>query len=295
MTPDEILAELSKPFGFPRAALEAARGMQDALVPQLVEMLERMSDENRSEEGPIFYGVHLLGEWRATAAYRPICRILGGDADLLDLYLGEAITETIPSIVFAVFDGDAQPMLDVIANENADEFARDALIEVLVALVLDGRLDRAWMKDWLVAADRDLRPRSECQVWYGWQEAIAALGFDDLAPIVRLAFEDGRIASFMGSFRHFQSDLADTLSGGGTAARKIAQRCAPFDNTVALIENWEFARVAEGRATPPRLPPPRAKPNPAKAGRNDPCPCGSGLKFKKCCLGKATALIEAGR
>ena len=24
----------------------------------------------------------------------------------------------------------------------------------------------------------------------------------------------------------------------------------------------------------------------SKVGRNDPCPCGSGLKFKKCCLGK---------
>ena len=23
-----------------------------------------------------------------------------------------------------------------------------------------------------------------------------------------------------------------------------------------------------------------------KIGRNDPCPCGSGLKYKKCCLGK---------
>jgi len=23
-----------------------------------------------------------------------------------------------------------------------------------------------------------------------------------------------------------------------------------------------------------------------KAGRNDPCPCGSGKKFKKCCMGK---------
>ena len=23
-----------------------------------------------------------------------------------------------------------------------------------------------------------------------------------------------------------------------------------------------------------------------KVGRNDPCPCGSGLKFKKCCLNK---------
>jgi len=27
----------------------------------------------------------------------------------------------------------------------------------------------------------------------------------------------------------------------------------------------------------------RAEP---KVGRNDPCPCGSGLKFKKCCLKK---------
>jgi uncharacterized protein YecA (UPF0149 family) len=24
-----------------------------------------------------------------------------------------------------------------------------------------------------------------------------------------------------------------------------------------------------------------------KTGRNDPCPCGSGKKFKKCCLGAA--------
>jgi len=23
-----------------------------------------------------------------------------------------------------------------------------------------------------------------------------------------------------------------------------------------------------------------------KTGRNDPCPCGSGRKYKKCCLGK---------
>lgn len=24
-----------------------------------------------------------------------------------------------------------------------------------------------------------------------------------------------------------------------------------------------------------------------RVGRNDPCPCGSGKKFKRCCLGKA--------
>jgi len=27
-------------------------------------------------------------------------------------------------------------------------------------------------------------------------------------------------------------------------------------------------------------------PGPVKAGPNDSCPCGSGLKYKKCCLGR---------
>lgn len=31
----------------------------------------------------------------------------------------------------------------------------------------------------------------------------------------------------------------------------------------------------------------------ARIGRNDPCPCGSGLKYKKCCLGKAGSQILA--
>ncbi|MHB8833897.1 MAG: SEC-C metal-binding domain-containing protein, partial [Desulfobacteria bacterium] len=26
-----------------------------------------------------------------------------------------------------------------------------------------------------------------------------------------------------------------------------------------------------------------------KVGRNDPCPCGSGLKYKKCCIEKDRA------
>jgi methionyl aminopeptidase len=32
--------------------------------------------------------------------------------------------------------------------------------------------------------------------------------------------------------------------------------------------------------------------NKSKVGRNDPCPCGSGLKYKKCCLGKDVGRTE---
>lgn len=36
-------------------------------------------------------------------------------------------------------------------------------------------------------------------------------------------------------------------------------------------------------------------PNPAKPGRNEPCHCGSGRKYKHCCLAKDEALAAAAR
>lgn len=50
----------------------------------------------------------------------------------------------------------------------------------------------------------------------------------------------------------------------------------------------EAARLADRYGDPEGLlqpaPPPQARG--AKVGRNDPCPCGSGLKYKRCCLGR---------
>ncbi|GAK51437.1 radical SAM domain protein [Candidatus Moduliflexus flocculans] len=61
--------------------------------------------------------------------------------------------------------------------------------------------------------------------------------------------------------------------------RRFFTHCQPFVQAVAA--EWR-------RQTQPQ-PPIARKPvdgNALKAGRNDPCPCGSGLKYKKCCLGK---------
>ncbi len=56
----------------------------------------------------------------------------------------------------------------------------------------------------------------------------------------------------------------------------------------ALHEKAEFRRV-EGTwyyTRPLRQGPAPIKSTQAKAGRNDPCPCGSGKKYKQCCLNK---------
>jgi uncharacterized protein len=44
-----------------------------------------------------------------------------------------------------------------------------------------------------------------------------------------------------------------------------------------------LARLAAREREQPPMPASPPAPAPGKAGRNDPCPCGSGLKYKKCC------------
>jgi uncharacterized protein len=66
--------------------------------------------------------------------------------------------------------------------------------------------------------------------------------------------------------------------------KRFFAHCRPFLEELSALRNKETLQ----RQTPPR-PAARAKAHPG-IGRNDPCPCGSGRKYKKCCMGKSTAL-----
>jgi SEC-C motif-containing protein len=65
----------------------------------------------------------------------------------------------------------------------------------------------------------------------------------------------------------------------------FAAHYATEEGEQALHERSEFARI-DGKwlyTRTVRNGPPPAKPAAPKVGRNEPCPCGSGKKFKHCC------------
>jgi uncharacterized protein YecA (UPF0149 family) len=51
---------------------------------------------------------------------------------------------------------------------------------------------------------------------------------------------------------------------------------------VAAGEWWPHSTVVRGEPEPPPPAPPFVRRPPA-CGRNEPCPCGSGRKYKRCC------------
>jgi len=89
-------------------------------------------------------------------------------------------------------------------------------------------------------------------------------------PLVRLAWDSPHPAA---------------LPADPKAAAPPPSPPAPAAPIRQISTNREIAVPAKSAAPQPPAPPPTGP----KVGRNQLCPCGSGKKFKRCCLGKSTA------
>src|SRR5262249_28274596 len=130
---DSIIEGLTNFDGFPKEAVRAASANPEAVVPRLLDVIERYLQGELTPKTAdlIFLGVHLLAEWREKAAYRPLVRLLRSPEEVVEYALGDCITETSHRVMAAVFDGDPQPLYDLILDPAADEYVRSRMCEAL--------------------------------------------------------------------------------------------------------------------------------------------------------------------
>jgi uncharacterized protein len=299
MDVERILHELAQQGRLPTEAILAAREKREALVPWFIEAFERyMDDPAHQPPDLLFMAFHLLGEWRERTSYRPLARFLRSRRDDVDRALGDAITVTANRVMAEVFDGEPQPLYDLIRDPAADEYIRSEMCETLAAVTLRGDIPRAETARFLRACFNDLEDEKECFVWNGWLAAVAMLRLEDFTPLAKEIFDGERITSGVMEFRHFEEDLEWALSHPDKPCPKYSTACDPWTDTIAELSTWyAFSdKHLEEQRTGRRIPDPdrSALWKPAATvnvyrdvGRNDPCPCGSGLKFKKCCLQSA--------
>jgi hypothetical protein len=296
-TTDAILdAFATAGSALPRDALRQARENWPEVGSRLLSMLEDVANgaELTDRGGDIlFFGIYLMAERRETRAFRPLC-ILAANAERIEAILGDGITEDLDAILVRTFDGDLVPLRALIENADADEYVRCAALEALSVLTVTGRLDRDDTERYLRDLHATLQPQGESFVWVGWQQAVALLGYDELVPLVEDAFARGGIGEDIMSVEDFRQDFhaAKTAAEPLKAFRSTTSDPDILDDIEARLSSWYYFRPKEEQAKP-RLP--SSLPwqvsttvhNPYRnVGRNDPCPCGSGKKFKKCCLEK---------
>jgi hypothetical protein len=279
LSPGQVLDALSSdPSEPPREALESADGHRLALVDDLLHAIEcGLQDPTgvAAEEAALFaYALYLLGKWRETRAYPYVIRWLSLPGEGAFDIAGDVVTQDGARILAAVCDGNLDPIKALVLDESANEFCRGAGLSALALLAAWAEVPRASVADYLLWLAREGLEREPSHVWNSLAagsadiEALAAFGE------IRRAYDEGLIEPrFM---QRSELDQAETAPSG-RLLDETRDRYPPIDDVVRATAWWaSFAKQHPHTPSEPY----RA---PRKIGRNGPCPCGSGKKYKKCC------------
>jgi uncharacterized protein len=241
MTPTEIIAALGAAKLLPVAAIRAGTDCADAIAPSVLAVVEKASGGALlipHQQRLVRRGVHVLAATRQTTLWQPLLHLLRRDRVELDRSLGQALTETLPSVLLSVFDGDVAPLLAAIKDRATEEYARWGLLGVLARLTFDGAHPRAATRALLKRFEAEGWAERGNAAWEGWQDAVQLLGFTELAPRVRATWADGRNPQSEAD----QQDWEELLAAGPADARRFADdRLCLIEDAVAILQRLENA------------------------------------------------------
>jgi hypothetical protein len=294
MTPAEILAELSNPNPTrpPKEALTAADIHREALTEPLLRALERaISDPKGTSAGEAMlftYACYLFAKWRETKAFPLIIRFLSLSDKEADFLGGDTVNQHGSVFLASVCGGDLEPIKQLILNRHADEFHRAAAIDSIAVLVAWQELPHGDASDYFLWLAKEGLEREHSFAWDALAATCADIEALEVFPELRRAYAEDLINP--GVIDESELDEIEDGPRGQTMAR-FREKHHPIKDVAAETAWWQCFKDNPLRDLDRELRYERAhaalqpKPYraPEKVGRNDPCPCGSGKKYKKCC------------
>lgn len=293
---ERLLNALRNERNLPSPEIAVATLYADVIESDVTAVLEQAVREDLDipSSNLLFRGIHILGGRRFPAAYRPLMAFLSGPQERVETLLGDAVTENLSQILAGLFDGDERPLYELVTNSGIEPFVRDAALSALTFLVFERRVDRNAFEAFLLRFDEQgLAAADNNVMWHAWMTAVAVLGMTGLEGRVRAAFADGRIAPDWCDEDDFDELLKAAVERPDDRTRLEREQMGYIEDVLVALEKFapsedeEFD--ADGDGTDgggldwPDFDVTAHNPY-RNVGRNDPCPCGSGKKFKKCCL-----------
>lgn len=275
----QILKELEYNYGrFPREAVEAAIFHREQITPKLLQIMEgaRQNAEvllRQEDYIAHIYALYLLAQFRETRAYSLIVDFFSMPGDIALNLTGDLVTESLGHILASVSGGDTSLMRSLIENERANEWVRGAATEGLLCLVASDEVSQDEIVAYFESLFRNRLKREPSHVWNALVASSADLHSQELYEHIEQAFADDLVDDGFIDLQYVQEKLAVDKD-------KALERLRG-DRTYRLIK--DTIREMEWWACfqPPRQP--DAAIQRKKVGRNQPCPCGSGQKYKRCC------------
>lgn len=289
-----------------RAAIQTLLQHRHAAIPTLKALVEdacrwRHVPDARAEASR--HAIFLLAALEASEGLDPLVRLLRKSDDFIEDFFGDLLTECLPWALARLARHRPEALRHLMDDHSLDHFIRGAALRGFVAQAmlwpderprvireLDEMLGAAAEEpdpDWnalLVSDVADLAPPE-------LREKVNALFERQAVELTFITRDDVDRAYAHPDPTKQMTETLDVFSLyaqyrgllGWNDPEIAAQRDA--QEADSALDGGDDVLQAEASVSPPV----RA----VKIGRNQPCPCGSGVKYKKCCLGSGNVVATS--
>ena len=284
---------------FPKEILQSIIAQRDESIPELLKVIEYTckNAEEIAERDNYFahiYAIFLLAQFRESRAYPLICRLLSNP--YADNIFGDVTTEGLPEILASVCNGDIELIKSIVENVQIDQYVRASAIRSLVIMVAQGIKARDEIMAYFESLFKGKMKREYSHAWNSLVLCSYYLYPEEVIKDIELAYEEGLIdPSYIDS-----QEIRQQLKNKKEVVLEELYSDRNFNlinDTISELEGWacfneddneaidwdKFMKSNQELSNSMSILLQEPYRNENKVGRNDPCPCGSGNKYKKCC------------
>ncbi|WP_111978169.1 DUF1186 domain-containing protein [Algibacillus agarilyticus] len=277
----------------PIEAILAAKENWSEFLPVIVELMNKFHQETltKQENTLLFMGILLLVEMQQHDAFENFIVLCDGDdeyAEPLGELLGDSVTEGLSSYFYILANGRHESLAKLLSSKVAGEYIRKAALEAIFSQYESEQISKETLSaivDCLLVLYKEqndfyLLGSLACLLMnYQWQE---------YQPQILALFDDDYLESLYLSRKNIEkwqtTAKSKRLLESGLVKKEL--------DVMAGISNWicysptdnKISTDKKSYITAKTLTPERIAEDKKAPGRNEPCHCGSGKKYKKCCM-----------
>jgi len=297
----------------PITGLEVIKSNWQEFYPQLERLIDQFIADDTSltdeQQDILYFGTLLLAELKYSPALEK-CLQLFARSDVfltpLETVFGDALTELTPTLFYNVADGNTQALCNYIVDGHQAMYCKASAIEAVFAQFEAGVIDEnvlcAHVNRWLAAFTAFKSPinsflisalADSCIEYQldNFKSQFISLADEEMFDENRFKYSEVKTWKSEGTPKLIESGLIQTQFNVVTTLSAWAEDDSRIENEDleafegfdslmgegGLLANmlYDEKTILENSVPVSSLP---------TVGRNEPCPCGSGKKYKKCCL-----------